>query len=169
MKPSANTYLFSLLILLPSIALAATYKKGWVYDGEADRYLTGKEIKALLVGNTLVYDNEDETYEYFHENGTVYSYHADGENYSDAAWCIIDDKFCYDSNSSKLNCPKIKLSPNGNHSYSEIKDGRKFKHEDFFTIVAGDTQNIKASYDEEGWDVYQGKVCKIQKDGRPTY
>jgi len=165
MNLQARTFLLTFLVLLPSIALAATYKKGWVYDAETDQYLTGDEIRALLVGNTLSYDNEDKTYEYFHENGTVYSFHQDGGNYGDAAWCIIDDKFCYDTSYSKLNCPKIKLSPNGNHSYSEIKDGRKFKHENFFTITEGDTQGIKASYDEEGWDVYEGKICKVEHNG----
>jgi hypothetical protein len=136
------------------------YKDGWVYSEQDDRYLDGEEIRALLQGHTVSYLEENQTNEYFHQNGRIYVYYKAREEYHNGNWCIIDNKVCLEYEAFKLKCPKIKLYQNGEIA-SDESGGDEFRSENSFAlkITKGDIYNIERTYEEENWQLYERKKC----------
>jgi hypothetical protein len=121
------------------------------YDEKMNRYLTGTEIKSLIVGKTMEYPDNSRTKEYYHKSGVLYTLYEKSEDYTNGHWCIVDNKLCLDFEGMKFDCPKITIKSNGKIFYEE---------EGYIAINNGDKYDLKKTNSVNNWTVNKKRHCK---------
>ena len=125
--------------------------KAGIYDETKNRYLTGIEIKSLMTGKTMEYPDKSKTKEYIHKSGIVYAFYEKDKDYNSGHWCVMDNKFCFDYEGMKLDCPTITMKSNGKIFYED---------EGYITLTNGDKYDLKNTYSEYAWTINKKRNCK---------
>jgi len=144
------------------MATRATFEEGWVYNEKEGNYLNGTEIKQLIAGNTIIYQDKYGTREFFDNDGTTYLFYKNDDNYHNNHWCIRGNKLCLDAG-YKFDCPRIKIKQDGRMYYNDEKDGTPYSEDTLITIEQGDSYGIKETYKEYKWELHPAKHCVNNK------